>query len=124
MSLIKIKAALKKAKEDEIGFSWVDEEFSDLLIAIAEHILAKEDIEKELSQILPPSYISLKAFEEKYKFIAANSLQRKCRLDADFSNECCFFDGYKYYVDPEATLNYLEKSPIMKKRLQRMGRNW
>ncbi len=120
MSLQKIKESLIIARECQHGFSWVDEEFSDLLILLAEHILQQEDL---LYHQLPDGYISLKCFEEKYKLVSAHTLGNYCRTNPTFI-DCALFLMDKWWVNEQNTLEFLSKKTFFKKRIERLGKSW
>jgi len=121
MTIKEINIALQKAKESCDGFSWVDEEFSDLLIKIAEHLIGREDTKPPG---VPPGFIPVVKFEKDYKFISAETLVDYCRDNALFSNNCGLLVGKRWYVHEERTLEFLKKRPIFKKRMERLGGNW
>ncbi len=121
MSLEKIRDALKKARENQDGFSWVDEEFSDLLILLTEHILKQHDDEWTS---IPSGYISVSEFERKYKLVAANTLAKYCKDDDCFRDNCALFVHYQWYVKEQLTLDYLGKKTFFKKRMERLGKSW
>lgn len=120
MTLKKISEALKKAKENADGFSWVDEEFSDLLITIAEYLLQQE---KYQSNEIPQGYVTIAAFERAYKFISAETLRDYCQ-DPAFFNECAPFKQGIWYVNEEKTFRFLKNKPCFKKRMERLGGSW
>lgn len=121
MSLQKIRVAMETAKECQHGFSWVDEEFSELLILLAQHILGKEDL---MSNSIPEGYMSLKCFEEKYKLIAAHTLARYCRENDEFRFDCAIYSMDRWWIDEEKTLEFLSKKTFFNKRIERLGRSW
>lgn len=122
MSLKEISDALEKAKKSADGFSWVDEEFSELLIKIAEHILEKDEY---TSDGIPHGYVSLKAFERAYKIVSAETLRDYCNNDQGFNlNTCYLHRGRWWYVNEEKTLDFLKKKTFFKKRMERLGGSW
>lgn len=123
MSLIKIREALKKAKEETHGFSWVDEEFADLLILVAEYLLGQEHKECEHS-IVPEGFMTLSEFEKKHKFVAANTLCKYCKDDDSFRDTCALFIYDKWFIEEKKALDFLMEKPFFKKRMERLGKSW
>ena len=122
MSIQKIKKYLKEVKDNEGSLSWVDEEVALLLMSIAEHLI---DLAKE-HEVEPPAVenmITAKEFERRYGYISYNTLQRYLNTLPDFSSKCAFFNGKKWYLNPDVANAYLLNIPTFKKRLERFSKN-
>src|SRR5215469_12230333 len=112
MDLKRIEEALKKARGCVDEFTWVDPEFSELLLLVADYLLAKETLQ---FHGVPSSYIPLSAFEKKHKFITANTISRYCK-----SLDWAILFKNQWWVDEKKTLEFFLAKPIFKKRMQRL----
>ena len=119
MSLKKIRDSLREAKKNEHGFSWVDEEFQNLLLAIAEHVLALGAEHEEEEPSLPPNYISLKEFEDRHKFISVEGLRSLLNRFPEFKEKhTIVIDKQRYLNEHYFADYYRNKYP---KKLARLG---
>lgn len=119
MSIQEIKNKLKEVKENREDFSWVDEEIVELLLAVAEHLV--NDSKRCSTPEPAKEFVTLKAFEQKYKFVSAHTLYKYCLNDQAFADEFSVKSGCHWYVNEDKTLAYLKTLSQYKKRLDRLG---
>jgi len=123
MSLTMIKKCLKKLKDQESSLAWVEEEVSDLLYAIADHLLALGK-EHEVCGSDPEALgmMTISDFCKQEKIFSAGMIHGYRERHPDFASECTVMSNNKVYVHPNKTREYLKSMPRFKKLLERFGR--
>lgn len=117
MSLEKIKKLTQIVRKQQGTFTFVEDEITDLLIAISEFVTRPDKCEKQ-NEVLK-NLVRPKEFEEKYQFVARSTLHNWCLYNKEFVESCAEKIGNKWYIDEIKTLAYCTAQKAFKKKMER-----
>lgn len=116
-SLPRISLALRAFKKRVDDLMFEDDETINLLLEISNYLLKEPSGRDE--QSLARDYVSLAEFEEKYIFIARNTLSRYCKDDEEFRRECAILHNGHWLVHEKKSLEFFKRKPFFQNRLKR-----
>ena len=108
-----IKNLTRQVKDMQGGFTFIEDEVIELLIAIGDY-LAKNSNEEAVQ----PGYLSVKDFAAKNLFISPNTVWHYCTHNKDFAQYVQRI-GNKFYVEEHGATAFFMRLPHFKGRIKR-----